>query len=287
MIFSGFFILFGAYNVQRTLSELIPKFRHLLKLNDQLFTKFSERVERYTYSFIPSLFIALGIIFLLSDAPSQFQQALTEGFAVYVIWNLFFTSFFYLLVGTALWMFGSLWLIIFMISRQPLDLDLSQKTTEKFRELSILALWFSGFYFLSISIQIVITPGNIFTTSIREIILSPYSFWLAIGIIGIILPFYNIHIALLKLKKQRLERIEEESRKLLQELDDLKTKKPSIQVSDEKHAKMLSLFSLQNKEKQVRATNEWPIDIGFISKLVFMAAGTRALVEILTQYVLS
>ena len=277
----AFIILFGSYMVQRTLHELIPKFREMLKLDDLLFLRFSDKVERYSYSFMPCLFIALGFIFLASDVPNQFQQVLSEGFKAHVIWTLSFNCFFYLLVGTAFWMFASIWLTIFLISRQPLNVDLSPKTTEKFRELSMLALWFSLFYFLAISISMVIpyTP-----LSLYKIIMSPYVFFIAIGITGILLPFYNIHLALLKMKKQELERIEEESTRLLRQLDDLFVRQPTSQRSDQTIAKMAHLFSLQIKERRMKAAKEWPIDVGFLSKLVGLAIAARVIIDIFTRY---
>ncbi len=266
---TSFIILFGSYMVQRSLNDLIPNIRTILKLDEPLFRKFSERVERYSYSFLPCVLIALGLVFL-SGAPNEFQQALTEGFKPHIIWNLSFTFFYSLLGATGLWMFISIWLTIFLTSRQPLDVKLSPKTIERFRDLSMLALWFSLFYFLAIAIGIVTLSAVVPAFSLLEIVISPLVFFVAIGIIGILFPFYNIHKALFKLKKQELLRIEEESEKLLQQLDEVLAKQPTRQISDQTITIMARLFSLQVKERHVKAAQEWPIDISFLSKLVVL-----------------
>lgn len=133
-IFGTFFIiLLGSYYVQRTLTQVIQNFRPILKLDDMEFKKFSERLEHYSYSFFPCLFIAIVLGILLSDLPSRLQQLLFEGPRLFTIWNLLANSFSSLLVGTAIWMFVSIWLTIFLMSRQPLNVKISPETITRFR----------------------------------------------------------------------------------------------------------------------------------------------------------
>ena len=258
-----FMILFGSYYVQRTLSKVVQNFRPILKLDDLQFQKFSERLERYTYSFFPCLFIAVGFG-ALAGAPNQFQQALTEGFKVHVVWNLAANFFGWLLGATVIWMFVSIWLTIFLISRQPLNVKLSPETITRFRELSMFALWFSLFYFLGLSIGNIPFFAGAQALSLLEIVVSPLLLFIAIGIIGILFPFYNIHMALLKMKKQELSKISEESEKLLQQLDEVLAKQTTRQIV----IIIARLFSLQIRERHVKAAQEWPIDISFLSKLI-------------------
>lgn len=282
---TSFLILFGSYMVQRELNNLIQNFRPMLKLDDLQFQKFSERVERYSYSFLPCL---LGtVIVFLTGVPNEFQQALAEGFKLHVIWNLSFSFFAWLLTATGIWMFVSIWLTIFLISRQPLNVKLSPKTIEKFRALSMLALWFSLFYFLAVSIGNFPFFVGAPALSLLEIVVSPYLFFIAIGIIGILFPFYTIHKALLKLKKQELSKISEESEQLLRQLDEVLAKQPTRQISDQTITIMARLFSLQVKERHVKAAQEWPIDIGFLSKLIVLGLIpiiSRIAAEIFTRY---
>ncbi len=267
---TAFLILFGSYFVQHKLSNVIQDFRPMLKLHAMEFQKFSERLERVSYSFFPCLLIAIGLG-VFTGALDQFQQALAEGFKLHIIWNLLFNSFGLLLTATAIWMFVSIWLTIFLISRQPLNVELSSETLARFRELSMLALWFSLFYFVGVSIGNITYFTSAQTLSLTEILVSPHLFFIAIGIVGILFPFYNIHMALLKMKKQELSKISEESQQLLKKLDEALNKQSTSQDVDKEIAVMhYRLFSLQVKEKHVRAAQEWPIDLSFFSKLMIL-----------------
>ncbi len=267
---TSFLILFGSYFVQHKLSDVIQDFRPMLKLDDTEFHKFSERLERVSYSFFPCLLIAIGFG-VFSGAFSQFQQALAEGFKLHVIWNLLFNSFGLLLTATAIWMFVSIWLTIFLISRQPLDVRLSSETIARFRELSMLALWFSLFYFIGVSIGNITYFTSAQALSLTEILISPHLFFIAIGVVGILFPFYNIHMALLKMKNQELSKISEESQKLIKQLDEALNKQAVSQDIDKEIAVMhYRLFSLQVKEKHVKVAQEWPIDLSFFSKLLIL-----------------
>jgi len=277
-----FFLIFlGSYFVQTKLSQIIQDFRPMIKLDEKEFQKFSERLKRVIYSFFPCLLITLVLI-VLADLPSQFQQALTEGLSLQLIWSLFFNTFALLLTATAVWMFASIWLAIFVISRQPLGVKLSPETLGGFRELSLLALWFSLFYFIGVSIGNMSYFVGAESFSIVEIFLSPYFFFIVVGVVGILLPFYNIHLVLLKMKKQELARIFEESERLVQQLDEALKKQNSSQRIDNRIETLhYRLFNLQIKEKHAKAAREWPIDIDFVSKLlvlVFIPIISRILV---------
>ncbi len=284
---SGLIILFGSYMFQHSLPDIIPSFRSLLKLNDSLFQKFSERVERYSYSFIPCLLIALVFMVLWSSVPNDFQRVLIEGSSLHGIWDISISIFVYLLVATGIWFGISIWLTIFLISRQPLEIDLSQKTIEKFRGLTMLALWFSLFYFLAISISIIISFIGSPAVPLLEVIFSPNFFLIGIGIISILFPFYNIHNTLLKVKKQELFKIEDEIEQLRQQLDEVLARQPAKQFGEQTITFIGRLFSLQLKERNIKAAQEWPIDISFLTKLfglVLIPTICRILIEILNRF---
>ncbi len=265
---TSFIIFFGSYMVPRSLDDLVQKIRPMLQLDDRHFQQLSERLEQYTYSFLPCFLIALGFVVVLGSL-TDFQHTLTEGFQIHAVWTLSVTFFMYLMVATGIWMFVSIWITIFLISRQPLNVTLSAETLDNFRALSMVALWFSLFYFLAISIGNASLLVGDPASSLLDIAVSPYLFFIAIGIIGILFPFYNIHVALRKLKEQELSKIAEESEMLLQQLDVALTTSPPNQ-SDRTIALLARLFSLQVKEKRVQIAQEWPIDVSFISKLVVM-----------------
>jgi MFS family permease len=264
---TSFMILFGSYYVQGTLGRIIWNFRPMLKLDDLHFQKFSEKLKRYSYSFLPCLLISIcwGS---LTSGPSLFQQVFVEGFKLHLVWNLAANFFYWFLGATAIWMLGSIWMTIFLISRQPLNVKLSPETTTRFRELSMFGLYFSLFYFIGVSIGNLAFLINVPALSLLEIIISPYLLLIAIGIAGVLFPFYNIHITLQKMKKQELSKISEESRELLQQLDDILAKQPAKQTSNQTLTILACLFSLQVKEKQAAAAQEWPVDTSFLSKLL-------------------
>jgi hypothetical protein len=267
---TSFIILFGSYFVQQKLSNIIQDFRPILKLNNLEFEKLSNRLKRIFYNFFPCLIlaIALGILTGVSD---QFQAVLIEGFKLNIIWNILFNSFGLLLTATAIWMFVSIWITIYLISRQPLNVKLSPETIARFRELTVLALWFSMFYFIGISISNFpfFTSGQAF--SITEILLSPYLFFIAIGVFGVLFPFYNIHLTLLRLKKEEIVKISKESQELLVQIDRKLADQPNLQRIDPSVSIMHHrLFNLQVKEKYVKAAQEWPIDMSFLSKLLVL-----------------
>lgn len=267
---TSFIILFGSYFVQKKLGQIIQDFRPMLKLEEREFERFSERLKRIIYSFFPCLLIAV-VLGVFSGVLNQFQQALTEGFRVHLIWDLFFNSFGLLLTATAIWMFASIWLTIFVISRKPLDVKLTSETIARFRELSLLALWFSLFYFVGVSIGNITYFASAQSFSVTEIFVSPYLFFIVIGVAGILFPFYNIHMVLLKMKKQELSRISEETERLVQQLDEALNKQKTSQQVDKKIAMIhYRLFSLQMKEKHAKAAKEWPIDMSFVSKLLVL-----------------
>jgi hypothetical protein len=245
------------------------KVRPMLQLDDLQYQQFSERLERYNSSFVPCVLLAIGF-FVVSGAWNDFQRTLVEGLMIHALWDVLSSCFIYLMMATGIWMFVSIWITIFLISHQPLNVTLSLETIDKFRALSMLALWFSLFYFLAVSIGNASFLVGAPALSLFEIAVSPYLFFIALGIIGILLPFYNIHLALRKLKRQELAIITEESDLVLQQLDEVTTTSSPQQQSDQTIFLLARLFSLQVKEKQVQAAQEWPIDISFISKLVVL-----------------
>jgi uncharacterized protein YacL len=268
--FTFFLILLGSYFVQTKLGQIIQDFRPMIKLGDKEFQKFSATLKHLIYSFFPCFLIAAVLAFF-AGVPSQFQHALAEGWSLHIIWNFLFNAFALLLTATAIWMFASIWLAIFAISRQPLGVKLSSETLAGFRELSLLALWFSLFYFIGISIGNISQFVDAQSSSIIEIFLSPYLIFIVLGAAGILLPFYNIHMVLWKMKQQELERIFEETETLVQQLDEaLKNQTASQQIDGRIEILHYRLFSLQIREKHARAAREWPIDVSFVSKLLVL-----------------
>ncbi len=268
-LFGTFFIIFfGSYFVQRTQRDVVQNFRSMLKLDDRQFTEFFQRLVRISYSIWPCFFIA--IVFIPFYLFNEIQGILQAGLQLHVLWNLAITLFATLLTSTAVWMLALIWLTIFLISRQPLNVELSLETVARFRELSMFALTFSLFYFLGVSIGSIPFLASASTLSFLDIVISPYLTFIVIGIVGVLFPFYNIHLTLLGMKRRALSKISEESQHLLTRLDAALAEHPSAKKSDQTIALMARLFSLQVKEKQVAAAQEWPVDVNFLSKLLVL-----------------
>jgi len=248
-------------------------------MDDSKFKKLLGRIEWYSYGFIPYLLLTLIIVVLSGNIVTLASRTLFEGF--HGIWNVCITFFSGLLTATGTWICVSIWLTTYLISRQRIQVELSPETIEKFRGLAVLALQFAAFYFLAVSIGVVLPLSQTPIRSFADIIMSPILAFTAIGLIGVLLPFYNIHRTLLSLKKQELLKIQEEFERLEITLDEILTK-PTEQLSNQTTDVTLRIFSLQVKERRIRAAKEWPIDIGFISKLLGLVLAPIA-VEILTE----
>lgn len=264
---TSFIILIGTRFVSRSLNTIIPKLRPIIKITDSEFSEFSRKLNQIIFSFLPILIITVFFLFLESSLVSSIQAVFTEGIHFYLLWNMFYNIFYILLSGTAYWMLASIWLTIFLVSRQPLEIVLSTKPNEQFRDLSKLALAFSFFYFISITI-IILSSSIVITYpfSISEILFSPNTLYILIGSLGILLPFYNIHTALLKHKRKQIEKNDEESSILINQLDETLKFHQKNESDPQIIVIMAQLYKLQLKKKQMELASEWPVDITFLSR---------------------
>ena len=281
-------ILTGTFLIQNSLGDTVLSVRPLLNMDDSKFKKLLGRIEWYSYSFIPYLLLTLFLFARpLSGDFTIVLRALFEGGFV-GIWTIcFFWFFSSLLSATGIWICVSIWLTTYLISRQPIGVELSPETMKKFRGLTVLGLQFAAIYFLAVSFGVVF-PLSQPIHSLTDVIMSPILPFTAVGLVGVLLPFYNIHRTLLSLKKKELSEIQSEFEHLETTLDGILTKTDD-QLSDQstgaraRHivslersletlittgAITLRIFNLQLRERRIRAVQEWPIDIGFISKLL-------------------
>ena len=266
---SYFLILTGTFFVQNSLGNTVLSVRPLLNMDDSKFKKLLERIEWYSYSVIPYLLVTLILFarpFSSWEAVTIVSRTLFEGGFV-GIWTIcFFWFFSSLLSATGIWVCVSIWLTTYLISRQPIQVELSPETVNKFRGLTVLGLQFAAIYFLAVSFGVVFPLPPIH--SLTDVIMSPILPFTAVGLVGVLLPFYNIHRTLLSLKKKELSKIQSEFEHLETTLDGILTK-PNDQLSGQTAGVItLRIFSLQVRERRIRAVQEWPIDIGFISKLL-------------------
>jgi len=287
MFTTNFIILFGAYYVQHSIDDIIPKLRKIISGDDAHFKVFSNRIRRYSFSFKPVLLITLAFLILESGSSDLLQQLFASP-QVNLIWSLFYNIFRFLLIGTAYWMFASIWLTIFLVSQQPLNVKLSSKPIEQFKDLSRLAMVFSLFYFIAISITIISTSQPLSSPiSFTEVVFSPNFIYVLVGVIGILFPFYSIHIALLKLKRIEFDKLKKESHTIIQQIDKILIDKEGKEKSEEIIDKLARIFSLQAKEKQIKDAQEWPIDTSFLSRfsgIVLIPIIARMLIEFINRF---
>jgi hypothetical protein len=280
---AGLIILMGTFMVQETLERTVLSVRELLNIDDSKFRKLLGRIDWYSCSFIPYLLLTLAMVVLTGNAATVVLR-LFEGF--HGIWTACFMVFSNMLSATGIWICVSIWLTTYLISRQPIQVELSPQTIKKFRGLAVLGLEFAAFYFLAVSLGFVLPLSQTPIRSLADVIMSPIVPFTVIGLVGVLLPFYNIHRALLSLKKQELSRIQSEFEHLETTLDGILTK-PDDQLSGQRAGVLtLRIFSLQVRERRIRAAQEWPIDIGFMSKLlglVLAPVAAKILPEILNR----
>jgi len=282
---TNFIVLFGSYMIQESLADTVLSIRPFLKVDDSEFKKFFERMEQYTYSVIPTLLIA-SLFTLIVPGNRLTLEILTHTFeSTRVAWIVGIILFINILSGTGIWMGVSIWLTTFQISRQPLHVELSPRTAQEFRGLANLTLGFAVFYFIAIAMGLIVPLSSRPIISMIDVFTSPLLLYIIIGVAGVFVPFYNIHRALVTLKRQELIKIDEEYALMEKRLNTAQ-KEPSQKSSAESLALMDSLFSLQIRERRVKAAKEWPIDIGFASKLltlILTPAAVRILQEILNR----
>jgi hypothetical protein len=239
--------------------------RHILKLSDTEFGKFRDRMERFNNSFLACLIIFLPffIWFLIYSVP-----LFIEDWGAIVMVYLAFVNFFMILCfATLIWIIVSMWITFYVTLRQPLNLKLSPHTDEEFRPLAIWGLKVLFIIFVLVAVIVVfynlgtiISPGGGpgFAASMMSLVI--------LGVLAFLLPFYNVHRVLVKLKKQELHEIEEEHDRIIQDL----TSTTSMQVPDsEAHMMYLkgifSLEALHKRERRAKDADEWPIDTTILS----------------------
>lgn len=241
----------------------------MLKLSEPEFDKLRDRLERFINSFYPCLAFALAtyVSFVIMPQLSTLIGAI-ERATFY--WYVCVTFVVHLFIGTGLWMTVSMWIAIFLTFRQPLNLELSRRTNKDFRPLAVWALKVSLIYFAYLTISIVmqspaLTPMSyLWGTSLFVVAVG---LMILVGVLAFLLPFYNIHRTLVKLKQQELEEIEEESNKLMRELTGTLAKYPAGDSKDNISLINSRLNILHIRERSVTEADEWPIDMTILSIL--------------------
>jgi hypothetical protein len=263
---------------------------HILRLSETEFDKFRDRMEKVINSFyacigIAAIFIVIGMI------PSmriiiEMLAPFTLRPMVMIVFLVFTNSFMMLLFGTLIWMILSMWITFYTTLRRPLNLRLSPHTDEEFRPLAVwsLKVLFITFMLIPIfavfkEIGVLVVPGG-FAGAMGVLI-----FYIILGVLAFLLPFYHIHRVLMKLKKQELLEIEKEHDKLVQDL--AKTSSTNQASDTEEHmmlSKMVSLQILEIRERRAKEADVWPIDMTILSAVAGLVI-IPILVNIITNLI--
>jgi ABC-type multidrug transport system fused ATPase/permease subunit len=259
---------------------------HILKLSEAEFGKFRDRMERFINSFYPCLAITL-IIFSMGGSSfalimEEFGPTVLRP-TVFAVWLASTNFLMMLFMGTLFWIIISMWITFYVTLRQPLNLKLSQQADEEFRPLAIWSLKVLFVSFVLVAIFVVfVGVGVIFVPGYASYVGS-LIFFVMLGVLAFLLPFYNVHRVLVKLKKQELLEIEEEHDRIIRDL----TGEKSTQVPDtEMHMIYLkgivSLEALHIRERRAKEADEWPIDTTILSIMVGIV-----LVPIISQIIIN
>lgn len=279
---TGTIVLYGSYMIQESLPSVIQSFKPILRLDEDEYQSLFDRITGLSFSYLPCMLIAS--IFMIAYSWDNILTFELRAIGSSQIWDYLFGFFNYLLSATGIWMGVSIWLTIFIISKQPLNLELTSTTIEKFKGLTMLALWFSLFYFLALSIVVVINFIGVSAVSAIELIFSPFTIFVFIGVVTVFFPFYNIHLTLLKMKKNELTKIERDYVELQNKLALMN------ELSDSTSTSLIGeILSIQLRERIVRNAPDWPIDINFITRLstlVLIPALVRVSVELFNRFYL-
>jgi hypothetical protein len=263
---------------------------HILRLNETEFDKFRERMEKFINSFYACLGIAvIFVVFGMIPAGRIIMEEIGPLMVrptVMLVFLVFTNSFMMLLSGTLVWMILSLWITFYATLRKPLKLKLSPRVDEEFRPLAIWSLKVLFITFMLIAIFVVfkeigvlVVPGG-FAGAMGVLI-----FYIILGVLAFLLPFYHIHRVLMKLKKQELLEIEKEHDKLVQ--DPAKTSSTNDASDTEEHmmlSKLVSLQILEIRERRAKEADVWPIDITILSAVAGLVI-MPILVNIITSLI--
>ena len=282
---NGLIILFGANMLQRVLPGILESFRPLVKLDDASFGKLRESVLGLGGRVEPILVLCLVMTGLFTRALQDVAWMLGHGATLHSVWLVGFVFFLYFLVATGIWLGVSLWLLTFLVSRQPLNVELSSNIVERFRNLNSVALWFSLFYFMSLGIGGGLSLIGAPAFSFLELLLSPFLLFLLLGLVSVFFPFYNIHGTLVRLKRQQLEEIANEFQTLSRSLASSEGGQGG-HSTEEMLRNLARLMMLQIREQSVKSAPEWPVDVGFVSRLMslfLVPLMIRLVVEIINR----
>lgn len=274
-------VLIGGYNLTIALDNTINSFEPLFDMERGHFERFKRRTNRFSGSTIGILAIAI-VLFVTAQSGLDFSAWPRSIWGAWTYILIFLINF---VMSTGIWMGASLWMTIFYLSRQPFKPDVSSNTVEKFRGITSLTLVFAIFYFIAITITMVVPILTENTSVLYDLLFSPAILFIALGVAGTLLPFYNIHNTLVSIKRRLLKSLDREFERWQVELDAALLNPEGI-THEQTMLIMSNLFRLEMRERRTLLAPEWPFDINFVSKLlavILIPAIVRIFVDIYSR----
>jgi hypothetical protein len=270
-------LFLGARYFHRSYLIGIDEFQPHTKLPSEEFSKLKSRLDRMLCD--SRIVFMLGILafVVLEDNFAPIRDAIVKSdfsgiplstpvkdLGIWLwIWALGLSSVEWLLFVTAIWLVISIWIGIYYISKQPLNFTPARFSNE-FHDLAMVNLKVTGFYFLGISIALLL---NLYATKNLFSVVFFYVL-LAAGAFGFFAPHYNIHLALVKGKREELERLDKEIVHFAKKLDSLHA--TESQNPQEYLRWTARVISLQANERRIAEADDWPLDHGQLSTFLIL-----------------
>jgi hypothetical protein len=244
-------------------------------------------MEKFINSFFACLIIALLLFIGASSVfPLMIEELGLVGSTAFVVYLAAVNFLMLLFFGTLFWIILSMWITFYVTLRQPLNLRLSHRADEEFRPLAIWSLKVLFVSFVLVAIFVVfVSLGVLFVPGGFAGYMGSLIFMVTMGVLAFLLPFYNVHRVLVKLKERELLEIEEESNKLMQDLAQTASKNHALHSEERMTQIMNSLVCLQVlqiRERRAKEADAWPIDTTILSILAGIV-----LVPILSQIIIN
>jgi hypothetical protein len=171
----------------------------------------------------------------------------------------------WLLLSTGIWLVVSIWLGIYLVSRRPLNFTPARFSNE-FRDLAMLNLKTTGFYFLGLAIPSVLIYFESSNKHFDPLSLAFFYALIIPGVIGFFAPHYIIHRTLRNSKLSELERLDKEMTRDAAKLHDLHLNKSE---DLQEYVKLSSrLIALSANERRIADADDWPLDHSMITTFV-------------------
>ncbi len=263
-------MVYGFQYFHRNYIKEVEGFRPYLKISDEAFRALVHRLD-FLVCNRWIVFISAALLtgyFELSNAtltPLQlFRNQLLAGRLPTsdAIWGTGQSYLNWLILSTGIWLVVSIWLGIYLVSRRPVSFTPARFSNE-FRNLAMLNLKTTGFYFLGLAIPSLLIYSESSSKRFDPLSLAFFYALIIPGVIGFFAPHFNIHRTLRKTKLNELERIDREMARDAAKLHDLELNKSE---DLQEYVKLSSrLIALSANERRIAEADDWPLDHGMIT----------------------